>query len=512
MDAKACDQSKAIKTFRGGGSRRWPYPALVTSRRANHRTARNSADTSPRHVPLDDHARDIAIRALARLARAWPDLPTDAFDTELANRAESSDAASLRPVDLAFAQAIYHAAARRWLTLAWLLNAEIRQGFDALEPRLRAVLLAGAAQLLLLDRVPPHAAINHGVEWAKTIVRPGAGGLVNAVLRKMATLREQSSIEQRPWADEADALPLAAGGVLKLPSARLPSDPIHRLAIATSCPLTLIEHWARTTNAQLTRVRALHAIVEPPVILNIEHADPAVVSGVQALSQHRVPGHAVVSGSDLNTSLQSLGRNRAWVQDPASANAIRSIADLQPRLIVDLCAGQGTKTRQLAATFPSSSILATDVNPARFSTLHATFAGSEQVKVLAMAALREAALDKADLIVLDVPCSNSGVLPRRPEARYRFSPQTLTDLAGVQRQIIADAIPLMSPSRHAAIFYATCSLEPEENTAQPAWALKWHGFTAVHNRLDEPSGQPGEPATQYQDGGFSVLLKGGRVQ
>lgn len=480
------------------------------SRRApKPRSARPDA-ASLRPAPLNDHARDVAIRALARLARAWPDLPADALDVELASREHAG--VVLRPVDAAFAQAIYHAAARRWGTLAWLLHGEIRQGFDALEPRLRGVLISGAAQLLLLDRVPAHAVINHGVEWAKQVVRPGAGGLVNAVLRKTAQLRESASTEPGPWDDGPDSIPLASGGCLRFTRSVLPDDPTERLAIATSCPRLLIDHWSRTVGRETTRARALHGLVEPPVILNIQHADPALVANHPALIPHAIAGHAVFTGhgAELSTVLSSLDPARAWVQDPASANAIRSIAHSRPSLIVDLCAGQGTKTRQLAATFPDARILATDVHPARFATLQAAFAGSSQVQVLPMPNLRDAALEQADLIVLDVPCSNTGVLPRRPEARYRFSPATLEELAGVQRQIIADSIPLLAPTREASILFATCSLEPEENTVHAAWANRWHNFVADRQRLDEPAGLPGDPPAGYCDGGYSMHLRRGR--
>jgi 16S rRNA (cytosine967-C5)-methyltransferase len=114
----------------------------------------------------------------------------------------------------------------------------------------------------------------------------------------------------------------------------------------------------------------------------------------------------------------------------------------------------------------------------------------------------------ADLILLDVPCSNTGVLARRPEARYRFNEKSLASVAGVQRQIIADSIPLLTDtaSHRGSILYATCSLEAEENVAQPAWARKWHGYKGSAERSQEPAGLPGSDAAEYRDGAYSVLL------
>jgi 16S rRNA (cytosine967-C5)-methyltransferase len=184
---------------------------------------------------------------------------------------------------------------------------------------------------------------------------------------------------------------------------------------------------------------------------------------------------------------------------------------MRPALIVDLCAGQGTKTRQLAATFPNAKIIATDLDAARFTRLQAAFAGSEQTSVLPFALARDRSLMQADIILLDVPCSNTGVLPRRPEARYRFSPQTLESLTATQRQIIADSIPLLNthPGAKPAILYSTCSLETEENTAQAAWIRQWHRFAIDRERSVLPAGQPGDPPSRYHDGAFSVLMRPG---
>src|SRR5690606_26227713 len=114
---------------------------------------------------------------------------------------------------------------------------------------------------------------------------------------------------------------------------------------------------------------------------------------------------------------------------------------------------------------------------------------------------------RADLILLDVPCSTTAVLGRRPEARYRASQSQLDRLAGIQRQIIADAIPLLSPQ--GAILYSTCSLEPEENDQQAAWARKWHKCQVSAPLRLEPSGRPGAGGSaSYADAAFAVLLGG----
>lgn len=459
-----------------------------------------------RPAPLGDTARDAAVRTLARQARLFPD-----FDPHAMDHAEAR--ADLSPIDLALAHAIHDAAVRRFLTIRFLLQACLTQPFDELEARVRGVLLAGAAQLVLLDRVPAHAAINHAVEWAKVVVRPGAGALVNAVLRKVAQLASEDAPRAAEPPHEAvaggradlprDRLPLGDGAWRVLAAPILPEDASERLSISASLPRWLIDRWTARLGAPVARELALHALAEPPVVLNTAHA----AAPVRGTGPHEEPGRGVFEGS--RHELVALLRSRAdvWVQDAASAGAVESIADLRPGLIIDLCAGRGTKTRQLAAVFPSARICATDADERRLDALRSVFKGHERVSVAGVRSTLRANVGKADLVLLDVPCSNTGVLARRPEARYRADEAHLRSLVDVQRQIVADSIPLLTEG--GRILYSTCSIEPEENHAMAEWAAKWHGFVPRRERIQLPRGLPGGAASLYRDGGYSVLLERG---
>lgn len=446
------------------------------------------------------------MRTLARQARLYPELDPHAMELVDAR-------ADLSPVDLALAHAIHDAAVRRFLSLRFLLQACLTQPFDELEARVRGVLLAGAAQLALLDRVPAHAAINHAVEWAKVVVRPGAGALVNAVLRKVAQLAPEGvpRAAEPPLGAVADGradlprdrLPLGDGLWRALAAPLLPEDAAERLAVSTSLPRWLVDRWSARLGAPAARALALHALAEPPVVLNTAHAG----APVRGASPHAEPGRAVFEGA--RHELVALLRARAdvWVQDAASAGAVESIADLRPALVIDLCAGRGTKTRQLAAAFPGARVCATDADERRLDALRSAFAGHERVSVAGVRATIRANIGKADLVLLDVPCSNTGVLARRPEARYRADGAHLRSLVDLQRQIVADSIPLLAEG--GRILYATCSIEPEENHGMAEWAAKWHGFVPRRERLELPRGLPGGPAAHYRDGGYSVLLERG---
>ncbi len=182
-------------------------------------------------------ARDLVTARVVKRARRFPDFDLSPLDTGGLDRR-----------DAALARAIDHAVGRRWLTLAAVLESQLDRGWASLEPKVQAALLVGAAQLLLLERLPDHAVIHAAVEWAKANVRPGAGGLVNAVLRRLAGLRGQ--IVDRGHALEAggpspyaaDELPLHDGRAWRLNEAVFDPDTggLGRLAGQTSHPDVLL--------------------------------------------------------------------------------------------------------------------------------------------------------------------------------------------------------------------------------------------------------------------------------
>jgi len=433
--------------------------------------------------------RDAATRAIARLAARYPDLPPLSIDD-----------AGLERREAAFAHAITSAVCRRWLTLSFLIEKATGRRLAALDGSVRAALLAGAAQLVLLDRVPAHAAIDETVEWTKRFGVRKAAGLVNAVLRKVAALAPADAPRRATWSDARDELPRADGSARPLASEVLPADADKRLSIAASVPRELLQKWQADAGHDAARERALHALVHPPTVLNTAHAEKPLPDSLAAHEQ--AGSHIVAIGTDPRAVLAH--RSDVWAQDATSAAALGVALGLAPSTVIDVCAGRGTKTRQLAAIFRDAEIIAAEVDTDRLEDLRATFSDHPRVRVCHGDDLARGDAAAADVVLLDVPCSNTGVLARRPEARYRFGTGQPERLARTQRQILASALELLSPG--GRILYSTCSLEPEENGAVVAWAEDRLGLRCERRQFIEPRGKPGDPPTQYHDGGFAALL------
>lgn len=440
-----------------------------------------------------DPARDAAIRRLARQAHRYPDVEPGGPKTQ-----------GLNDRDAAFAHAIYDAAMRRMLTISAIVSPFLRDPFAELEPRAKGVLLAGAAQLLFLDRVPAHAVLNESVEWAKRVIRPGMGAMVNAVLRRVAELREGARVDQRPWTGSGSDLPRSDGTVLAMPTRVLIGDEWEVIARATSHPTPLIRRWSRLVGDPKTREIALHSLVEAPVVINARHATlPVQWDGLTFLA-HEQAGLFVAEGPHAAVGDFLRARRDVWAQDVSSARAVASVGDLTPKVVVDACAGRGTKTRQLAAMFRHAKVIATDSDRARVAALREATVHLANVEVVEFDALAKMA-GVADLVLLDVPCSNTGVLARRIEAKYRVAgPTGLNDIVPLQRRIVASALPLLSPG--GAILYSTCSIEPEEDEDQVRTLASEHRLSLRREEKHLPQGVPGGVSVRYSDGSYSALL------
>jgi 16S rRNA (cytosine967-C5)-methyltransferase len=439
-------------------------------------------------APIRD-ARDAAYRHLSAHAKRYPDLLPSEINT-----------GSLEARDASLAIAIVDASVRRWRTLEYIIETLSGHASHEIEPRLRAVLLGGAAQLLLLDRVPPHAVLDESVSWAKRHIRPGAGGMVNAVLRKVARVRGEQ-IEDA-WEHHLDAIPLSEGGMLRLNGVELPQHGRRRLGIACSLPNALLQRWEAMYGDPT--LQALHTICKPPTILYTKHC--SALSNDPALIPHASGDHHVFSGSRAELLALLDSESDLWVQDPASSATLGQLRfDSEPELAIDLCAGQGTKTRQLRAMLPNCKVIASEIDSKRLGTLQEQFSDDTLVQIEHVRDLDAPYAESADFILVDAPCSNTGVLPRRVEARYRPLDSQLKRLAAMQREILRHARELLAPG--GTLIYSTCSAEIDENEAQADWASKELGLELIELARIEASGQPGDSPSAYQDGAFSARFR-----
>ncbi|QOI99477.1 MAG: hypothetical protein HRU70_02860 [Phycisphaeraceae bacterium] len=454
---------------------------------------------------MTDPARDPAFARLAAFARTYPEFEPGPPDGPRGGAGGEGDAR-----DAALSHAIVDAGVSRWLTLRCVVRGLLDRPGQELPPEVRAALIGGAAQMLLLDRVPPYAVINHAVGWVKAGPASGASGMVNAVLRKVAGMVERSR-RAEAWSGGADEVPLESGGALVLPTAVFPERPVERLAAATGHPAWAVMSWTGAFGEAGAARIAWHNLARPPVVLNVAHAVGSLEH--PGLDPHDDADHRVWSGDRAGLGALLGSRGDVWVQDAGSSRAVRAMAGLAARgvlelgggLIVDLCAGRGTKTRQLARSFPGAEVVACDPDVGRRGDLAETARGYANVRVMGMGEAERACAGRARAVLADVPCSNTGTLARRVEAKHRLGPTQEARLVEVQRGIMSAARAMLGPG--GVLVYSTCSLERAEDQKQAAWAAERLGLVLACEELTMPEGVPGGPARAYRDGSYWAVLR-----
>ena len=312
------------------------------------------------------------------------------------------------------------------------------------------VLRIGAFQLLHMDRIPAHAAISEAVEMCRAAGEPHASGMVNAILRKVATSPK-------------------------------PKEPIFETTAAFAQrlghPLWMVERWV----AQYGRDAALK-------ICEADQSEPA-------------PGGLFVA----DQALPHIDDGSRLVAEIAAA-ALPTVEGRAAR-VWDCCAAPGGKTLVLAARTSNAEVLATDVSAKRMTQMQArlrrfNFAVRVKTEVADAEKLPEAA-GLFDLILCDVPCSGTGTLGRNPEIRARLRPEELTRQAARQVEILAAALKRLAPG--GRLVYSTCSLEPEENEQVIATAGADYRRVSIADLLSDLPGLVADGADMVRDGALRTL-------
>jgi 16S rRNA (cytosine967-C5)-methyltransferase len=322
----------------------------------------------------------------------------------------------------------------RWqIQLDHQLQVLLKRPGAKLDPEIRIALRLGAFQLLHLDRIPARAAIDESVELAKQAGHKFASGMVNAVLRKLAS----SSFD---YSEETPA----------------------ELAMAQAHPAWMVERWAANFGLEAARALCRHGQSQPKLTIRIvgETAEAELTQASMVLEPGELLSAArtVISGDITGTPVFKEGRVR--LQDEGS-QLVAEIAG-QGNTILDCCAAPGGKTLILAERNPQARIVACESSAARLEQLATRLAPlSDRVECRHADAATLTEYSVFDLALADVPCSGTGTLGRNPEIRHRLRPQDLTRQSERQRALLAAALRAVRPG--GRVVYSTCSLEPEEN-------------------------------------------------
>lgn len=299
---------------------------------------------------------------------------------------------------------------------------------------LRVVLRIMAHQLFALDRIPPHAAVGESVQVLRFLGEKHLVPVANAVGRKLAALRQEERFGEGPCG--------------RLSAADTPTS----LGIRHSLPDLLIDDLraALPTEDVDTCLAALNHI---PPLCTRTRAGCAPLIGQSIIRSEgdwtwwENPAEAIALVND----------QRCVVQDRTQGE-VAEIARIRPGVrVLDLCAAPGGKAKALNDL--QAEVIAADISRTKLRDLSGKeFAG----RLVVQDGIRPAfAPGSFEVVVIDAPCSNSGVLARRPEARWRYDKMRQGSLEQIQRKLIRAGAELVAPG--GRLVYSTCSLTPREN-------------------------------------------------
>jgi 16S rRNA (cytosine967-C5)-methyltransferase len=331
-----------------------------------------------------------------------------------------------------------------------------------LDPQVAAALRLGLYELLFADGPPDHAAVDQAVELVKIAKAAHAAGFTNAILRRAA--RERAQLTESLLGDESTA---------------------EAAAVAHSAPLWLAQMWWEELGPEVARavlascnqpaevaMRANGAAARADLVARLrgEGVDVSPAGGGWPLE---VPEELVFTGR-VGDTVPPLVAAGALTPQSRGAAAVVEVLDPQPgETVLDLCAGPGIKTGQIATRMGDrGEVVSIELDEGRAAEVaaQANRLDLHSVTVIEADATAVPLPEGFDRILLDAPCSDLGTLASRPDARWRKSPRTIERVAAVQEQALLAAAKLLRPG--GTLVYSTCTISRRENEDRIAALLE----------------------------------------
>jgi 16S rRNA (cytosine967-C5)-methyltransferase len=357
---------------------------------------------------------------------------------------------------------------------------------ERIQPELLNIIRVASFELIYCPQSPEYSIVNEAVNMAKALARKKQTGFINAVLRQITRhiLNRQIPLSQ---ADPKNTLPQTLSTGCRFDKEILAdpqTSPAEYFNAAFSLPEWLVTDWLNEFTEEQVRQICFAGNRRPSIYIRpntlrtttediaekFKRADiyfdivPIVIpaqAGIRKISDADDSMIRLKSPKAV-TELPGFKEGLFTVQDVTAAIPARLLNPKHDWKILDLCAAPGTKTTQLAElTHDSAEIIATDIDARRLKSVkeNTTRLGITSVNILPYEQFQNSQFDS---VLLDVPCSNTAVLAKRIEVRYRINPKAVNELVKTQAGLLAAAAKMLKPE--GRICYSTCSIQKEENS------------------------------------------------
>jgi 16S rRNA (cytosine967-C5)-methyltransferase len=378
------------------------------------------------------------------------------------------------------------------------------------------IIRIGAYELIYSPQTAEYAIVNEAVENTKAIVGKKQVGFVNALLRQITRHIQNRQI---PLSDTNTqrTLPQTPSTGCEFDTDILPNSkdsPADFLSAAFSLPKWLVNIWLAEFEFEKVRQVCFASNRRPSIYIRPNTLKTTTRQLAEKFHQANIDFEISADKSMIKlkspravTELPGFAEGLFSVQDITASQPVRLLKPQPEWTILDLCAAPGTKTTQLAElTGDKAKIIATDIDSQRLEKVreNTNRLGINSVKTVAYENLKKtsAEIGPFDCILLDVPCSNTGVLAKRPEVRLRITPKAIAKLAKIQGELLETATAMIKPK--GKICYSTCSiLKAENSTLVKDFLQKNIQLKLDSELLTLPSAQSPD-----RDGGYVAIIPG----
>lgn len=380
---------------------------------------------------------------------------------------------------------------------------------EKIQNRILNVIRLAAYELIFAPATAQYAIVNEAANNTAGIAGKKQVGFVNACLRQITRMIENrdAPLESAP---QTKILPQNPSKGCLFKTDILPDphqNPTDYYSQAFSLPKWLISDWLRDFHAAKLKQICFASNRKPAIYIRINPLKTTIDQLADAFTESELDFEIVdqtfiaIKPKRSIPELPGFDEGLFTVQDITASKAVTSLDPKPGEKILDLCAAPGGKTIQLAeATGDKAHITATDIDPERLKKVRENIDRLQikSVNILPHDSIAQTA--PFDCILLDVPCSNTGVLAKRPEVRYRISEKAIELITKTQKSILQKAAPLLAPK--GRICYSTCSIQSMENDLQISLFLRNDPrFELTSKQLTFPSAQGYD-----HDGGFIAIL------
>ncbi len=391
-----------------------------------------------------------------------------------------------------FIKRICQGTLERMITIDYIISRFSKVKISKMNPTIRCILRSGVYELKYMDSVPAAATCNEAVKLAQKRGLGNLKGFVNGVLRSIAR---------------------------NLDNIALPGQEDSRefLSVAYSMPQWILKLWEKSYSPEQMKGFLEAFLTEAPTAVHVNTMqatkealkEELAAEGVKATDIPGISDALWIENYDYLRGIPAFGAGKLYVQDPSSMQAALWADPPMDGYVIDVCAAPGGKSLHAAMLMQGTGLVeARDLTPYKVSLIQENAERCQMGNIRPMAAdarlLDRERVGKADVVIADLPCSGLGALGKRPDLKYKMSPNMCQELSLLQREILHTVQQYVKPG--GTLIYSTCTINPAENEENVEWFLKLHPHFILERQ------QQILPGSAAQEGFFLAKLTARRQE